>query len=92
MANMDVWRMYDRFELSESNWKGFEDAVDFLTEKGRRGNRPVAAGHHYADACLNKRHWEVNDFRTLLVDSQRADGHVSSSIHNLKGKERMTET
>lgn len=61
-----------------------EEALVFLfTKKGRWGNCPVAAGYHDADACLNKWHGEVNDFRALLIDSERANGHVSSSIHNL---------
>lgn len=39
-----------------------EEEVIFPTKKGRWGNCPVAAGYHDADACLNKRHGEVNDF------------------------------
>lgn len=64
-----------------------EEAV-FLTEKGWWGNGPVAAGYHNADARLNKRHREVDDFRTLLIDGEGANGHVSSSIHDLREEKR----
>lgn len=65
-----------------------EEAVIFLTEEGGRGNRAVAAGYHDADACLDKRHGEVDDFRTLLVDGEGANGHVRSSVHNLREERR----
>lgn len=56
-----------------------------LTKKSRRGYCSVATSHHDADARLNKRHGEVDDFRALLVDGERADGHVSTPVHNLRG-------
>lgn len=57
-----------------------------LTEKGGGGNCPVAAGDHHAYARLDERHGEVDDLRALLVDRERADGHVSSSVHDLRGE------
>lgn len=73
--------------MAQSNRNGCRrSSLFFLTEKGGGGNRPVAAGYHDADARLNKRHGEVDDFRTLLIDSERADGHVSSPIHDLRGE------
>lgn len=68
-----------------------EEAVVFLTKKGRWGNCTVAAGYHDTDARFNKWHREVDDFRTLFVYSERANGHVSSSIHNLRGKKTVTK-
>lgn len=67
--------------ISDSEWV-WEKLV-CLTEEGRRGNGAVAAGDHDADARLDKRHREVDDFRTLLVDGEGADGHVGSSVQDL---------
>lgn len=57
----------------------------FLTKKSRRGYCSIATSHHDADARLNKRHGEVDDFRALLVDGERADGHVGTPVHDLRG-------
>ena len=57
-----------------------------LTKEGRRGNRAVATGDHDTDASLHKRYWEVHHLWSLLVDGERADGHISTLIHHLAQK------
>lgn len=57
--------------------------LGWLTEEGRGGHGAIAACHHDADACLYKRDGEVHDLRPLLIDGERADGHVRTLIEHL---------
>lgn len=54
-----------------------------LTQEGGGRHRAVAPGNHHADARLHEGHGEVDDLRSLLVDGQRADGHVGPLVEDL---------
>lgn len=55
-----------------------------LTQEGGRRYSAIAAGDHHTDSRLHKGNGEIHDLRPLLIDSQRADGHVRSLVHHLQ--------
>lgn len=88
---------YQSFHVNQtsSTWVnvgGCRLAAYQLTKKGRRGDGPIASGHHNTDPGLDEGYGKVYDLWPLLVDGEWSHRHVGVLQHHLQDNHRETET